>query len=181
MSKKPILKETVSWILHIAIAVVISYAVVTFGFQRTVVYSYSMQPTLYEGDSLWVEKVSPKLGNISAGDIVTIYAPEVISEKGNSLIKRVIAVEGDTVEIKDGKVYVNDKIIEESYINGDYTFSQGNGFDKVTVTEGYVYVLGDNRSLNIIDSRTMGPVKTDRITGKAVFRIFPFDKFGFLN
>lgn len=174
-------KGILSWILHIGIALVISLLVVNFVIQRTVVHSCSMEPTLQEGQHLWVEKVSTKLGSVHTGDIITIYAPEVVPEKGHQLIKRVIALENDTVEIKDGNVYVNGKVIKETYIKGDYTLDEGGKYSKLTVPKGHVYVLGDNRSTAIEDSRTLGPIAFEKITGKAIFRTFPFDKFGFLK
>jgi len=84
------------------------------------VNQYSMQKTLYEGDILWVEKITPLLGTLHRGDIITIYAPEVKFENF-ILVKRVVAVANDYIEIKDGKVFVNGAALDEKYIKGDYT------------------------------------------------------------
>lgn len=154
----------------------------TFVAQRTIVYKSSMEPTLYDGDNLIVEKISPRLGRIKRGDIVTIKsASDWLHEEGKTIIKRVIAVAGDSVEIKDGKVYVNGQEIEENYIKGNYTVAMNEEYSRLTVPEGHVYVLGDNRSTSIVDSRTIGPVSTDKIESRAIIRVYPFSRFGLLD
>ncbi len=170
-------KEALDWILHIGIAVVIGLLIVTFVAQRTLVHDISMQPTLVEGDNLIVEKVSAKLGGLHRGDIIVFRVPE----ENRQLIKRLIAVEGDKVEIKNGKVYVNDKEQDESYLkNADTEPGSFPEYSSLIVKKGYVYVLGDNRP-NSKDSRMLGPVETSMISGRAIFRFYPFNKFGLLK
>ncbi len=171
MSDKTVIREVIDWILHIAIAVAIGFLIVTFVAQRTIVHDVSMQPTLYEGDNLIVEKISPRIGNLNRGDIIVFHEPQ----GKRQLIKRIIAVEGDTVEIKDGKVYVNGEALEEDYIKGDYT-PEGE-YNNLTVGKGQVFVLGDNR-MNSRDSRSIGPIDISTVTGKAIFRFYPFNKMG---
>ncbi len=178
MEKRKIMKEAFNWLLHIGVAFAIGVLITTFAVQATTVYSCSMEPTLQEGNKVWVDKVSPKLGNITRGDIVIIYSPKEVPEDDHLLIKRVVALENDLLEIKEGKVYVNGQVIKEDYIKGDYTDGEGGQYSKMKVPQGYVYVLGDNRSVGIIDSRNMGPVSMDRIRGKAFFRTYPFNEFG---
>jgi signal peptidase I len=179
--KNPVLKEIFDWTVHIIIAVLIGLIIVNFVIQRTVVDGVSMEPTLQNGDNLWVEKISPRLGGLHRGDIVTINVPDKVGTEKNPLIKRIIAVENDTIEIKDGKVFINGKLQTEHYILGNYTGdpvdSQNNN---VKIKKGYVYVLGDNRQ-NSTDSRIIGPVEVRRIIGKAVIRIYPFSKLGFVG
>ncbi|MCX7921932.1 MAG: signal peptidase I [Clostridia bacterium] len=181
--ENPRLREALDWGVHILIAVAIALFIVTFVAQRTVVFSISMQPTLYEKDNLIVEKITPRFGSLKPGDIVTIKVndPSVVQAEHDPIIKRVIAVEGDTVEIKDGHVKVNGKIIEEKYIKGDFTREVNPAYSNITVPKGSVYVLGDNRSANIVDSRQMGPVQIDKIQGRAIFRFLPFSKIGTLE
>ncbi|HHW48884.1 MAG TPA: signal peptidase I [Clostridiaceae bacterium] len=160
------------WFVHVAIAVVIGFLIVTFVAQRTLVHDVSMQPTLNGGDNLIVEKISPKIGKLNRGDIIVFYD---INED-RQLIKRLIAVEGDTVEIKDGKVFVNGEELKEDYIKDGYTPQGINPqFNNLVVPKGHVYVLGDNRK-NSRDSRSIGPIAVERITGKAIFRFYPFNK-----
>lgn len=181
-STKKIYKEILDWALHILIAFAIGIFIVTFVAQRTIVYKTSMEPTLYDGDNLIVEKITPRFGRIKRGDIVTIKnASDWLHEEGKTIIKRVIAVAGDSVEIKDGKVFVNGEQLIEDYIKGNYTMSMSSKYSNMTVPEGHVYVLGDNRSTNIVDSRTIGPISLDKIESRAIIRIYPFNRIGFLD
>ncbi len=170
-------REALDWILHIGIAVLIGVLIVTFVAQRTLVHDISMQPTLVEGDNLIVEKVSAKLGGLKRGNIIVFLVPE----ENRQLIKRLIAIEGDKVEIKDGKVYVNGQALKEDYLKGVETQSFGfPEYDSLVVPKGYVYVLGDNRP-NSKDSRSLGPVQASRISGRAIYRFYPFDKIGVMK
>lgn len=172
--KNPVLRETLDWTIHIGIAVIIAVLIINFVFQRTLVNKISMTPTLQEGDNLIIEKVSMRIGMLERGDIITFYS----QKRDELLIKRIIGVEGDTVKIKDGEVYVNNKVIKENYIKGNFTKSRGDYLD-VKLEKGYIYVLGDNRVDDIIDSRIDGPVKIDDVKGKAFVRLWPVDKIKF--
>lgn len=174
MTGKTVVKEALDWILHIVIAVVVGFLIVTFVAQRTIVHDVSMQPTLYEGDNLVVEKISHKIGNLKRGDIIVFYEPQ----SDRQLIKRLIALEGDTVEIKDGKVFVNGEALEENYIKGDFT--PPGEYNNLTVEEGKLFVMGDNR-MNSRDSRSLGTIDISQVTGKAIFRFYPFNKIGALK
>lgn len=176
--KNETLREIVDWIFHICIAIIIALLITNFLFQRTIVNRTSMYPTLGDGDSLIIEKISLLFGDVKKGDIITLKSYNSNGDEGNILIKRVIAIEGDTVKIANGKVYVNGKAIKEDYIYDDYTENTGDYTD-LKLKKGYIYVLGDNRKDNIIDSRTIGPINIDDITGKAVFRLYPFSKIRF--
>lgn len=179
MYKNAVLKELLDWLVHIAIAVAIGLIIVNFVAQRTVVFKQSMEPTLFEGDNILVEKISPRLGKINRGDIVVVKnASPMFEREGKELIKRVIAIENDTLELKDGKVYLNGKELEEDYVKDNYTpMSQNEENNRVTIKKGYVYVMGDNR-INSIDSRSFGLVKIENIRGRAIFRFFPFNRIG---
>lgn len=180
MYRNSMRNEILDWAIHILIPLIMALAVVAFVMQRIIVYGYSMEPTLKEGDNLLVEKISPRLRKFEYGDIVLIDVERPHGEK-KTIIKRIIALENDTVEIRDGKVYVNGEIITEPYIKGNYTLERNPEYSKMVVPEGKVYVLGDNREAFITDSRTLGAIDVDRIIGKAVLRIYPFNKFGTLK
>lgn len=170
--------EVLDWILHIGLAVVIGVFIVTFVGQRTIVYGNSMQPTLQHKDQLIVEKISSRFNRLNRGDIVTVYVPEELDAGKDTIIKRIVGVAGDRVEIRGGKVYLNGLEYIEDYINGTRTGTVDNEFSEVTVAEGYVYVLGDNRLPNASkDSRSIGPVKISRIKGKVILRYYPLKKF----
>ena len=164
---------------------IIGLLIVNFVVQRTIVDGQSMEPTLQNADNLWVEKISPKLGSFKVGSIVTVNVPEEIRSQynleKNPIIKRVIALSGDSVEVKDGKVFVNGKAKDEPYLKGAVTEPVGKPeFSKLTVPKGYIYVLGDNRG-NSADSRIIGPVKKSWVVGKVLVRLFPFNKIGFVK
>ena len=117
----------------------------------------SMYPTLKNRQVVLYQRLG---NNYEVGDIVAIKMPN-----GDRYVKRVIAKEGDKVDIKDGKVYVNDKEISEPYVNGVTEEQGGNVKYPYTVEKGAVFVLGDNRAVSI-DSRTFGAVIIQNIKGK---------------
>ena len=179
------MKEILDWTFHIGIAVIIGLIIVNFVVQRTMVDGESMIPTLKSGDNLWVEKISPKLGSFHYGEIVTVNVPleirKLYNKEKNPIIKRIIALEGDTVEIKYGKVFVNGVPKSESYINGSFTDATGKPeYDKLKVPAGKNYVMGDNRG-NSLDSRIIGPVDKKWVVGRAFFRFLPIKNFGFIK
>lgn len=145
--------------------------------QRTIVYDISMEPTLVEGENLIVEKLSFRLGLLHRGDIIVFKT----ADDDRQLIKRLIAVEGDHVLVKDGKVYVNDQL---SLIGLPTEPETPSGQDPkntdLTVPEGFVYALGDNRLFSL-DSTEFGPIDEDMITGRAILRVYPLNRFGGLR
>ncbi|WP_276326136.1 signal peptidase I [Pseudobacteroides cellulosolvens] len=177
--KNPALREVLDWGVHIAVAVLIGFLIVAFVGQRTIVSGSSMETTLQDGDQLIIEKISPKIGNLKYGDIVTIDVSDMNGVDRSPIIKRVIGVEGDKIEVRDGKVYLNGKALKEDYINGDFTDNIREEYCNLTVKKGQIYVLGDNRTPGgSLDSRTLGPFDISRVGGKAIFRFWPFDNMG---
>ncbi|MPQ43288.1 signal peptidase I [Clostridium tarantellae] len=123
----------------------------------------SMQPTLNDKDKLIVEKISQYSNNFDRGDIVIL-----LMDKNNKefWVKRIVALEGDTIEVKDNKVYVNDEIIREDYIPKDSVTSN---ISKSIVPKGHMYVLGDNRE-HSGDSRAVGFIDYDKVVGNVLFK-----------
>lgn len=171
------------WLDSFVISLVIVIFIFTFIFIKVEVDGESMRETLQDHDQLIITdfNYTPQ-----RSDIVIIsrnYANTTEGEKTSDkpIVKRVIGLEGDTIEIKDQKVFVNGYEIAEEYLDMDITRERTTPeFDltsKVTVPEGCVFVLGDNR-WNSHDSRRsdIGFVKTDYILGKVLWRIFPIDK-----
>jgi len=179
MTKNAVMREVIDWTWHIAIAVLVGILVITFVGQRTIVYGNSMQPTLHTNDQLIVEKLTPRFGHLKYRDIVTIYYPEQMEDGRQMLIKRVIATEGQTLEIKDGAVFVNGKQLKEDYINGTSTMAISPEYADLVVPKGYIYVMGDNREPGESkDSRMIGPIELSRVKGKVIVRFYPFDRMG---
>ncbi len=165
------------WIKDIVIAVLIA-AVVLFFVKPTIVREHSMEDTLYENDYLFVSRRSYTMfGSPQRGDII-VFKSELTSSTGRNklLVKRIIAVPGDTIEIRAGEVILNGQVLHEDYIkNGVMT----GDMPEVSIPEGKLFVMGDNRE-NSADSRraSVGLVDLDTVLGKAVLRLFPFSKFG---
>lgn len=169
--------EILEWVKSIGLAVIIALIIKSFLLDTTLVNGHSMNPTLEHNDRLFINKTIQYMGEIKKGDIVVLKAPD---DDNKDYIKRVVAVEDDTIKVKNGKVYVNNEEITENYIKeGIYT----HGDVEITVPKGQVFVLGDNRERYASkDSRYFGPVFEDSIKGRAFFRYFPFDdRFGGLN
>ncbi|NLU53738.1 MAG: signal peptidase I [Clostridiaceae bacterium] len=181
MSNKA-LKEAVSWLLHIAVAVALGLSIIVFVGRFAIVDGSSMAPTLKNRDVIIIESLTQRFGTIKTGDIVVLKIPELLSGKKEYAIKRVIATEGQHVEIKDGSVFVDGRKLTENYINGRETQAANSLYDNIIVPEGCIYVLGDNRIPGKShDSRTFGPVSSDRIIGKCLLRIFPFSDAGIVK
>ena len=155
-----------------AISLVIAVFIINFIFQIVTVNGESMVPTLHNNDKLILEKVSYRIRSVKRNDIVVIKYPANISER---IIKRVIAVAGDKVKISDNKLYINGKTINEDYKN-EYLMKD---YDEILVPQDSIFVLGDNRNFSK-DSRSsdIGFVNLNLLEGKAIIRLYPFNKMG---
>ena len=177
MSKKfiKIEEEVFSWVETLVFAIIVLVIVNSFFFRTTVVDGISMEPTLYDGELLIVSKLFYNVPQ--KGDVVTFYSAKRYDEV---LVKRVIAKEGDTVDIDydTGIVYVNGEALDEPYIAERIRF-KGDVQMPCTVPEGCIFAMGDNRN-HSTDSResTVGMVPYESIIGRVVFRFFPFDRIG---
>ncbi|SET54712.1 signal peptidase I [Natronincola peptidivorans] len=139
----------------------------------------SMQPTLENRDVLVIDKITPKFASIDYGDIVIFKSSLERNTFSNKiLVKRVIGIPGDIVEIRNGNVFVNNTFLEEEYIDNSFTA----GELIIYIPENKVFVLGDNRN-HSEDSRSsvIGLVDKKDIIGKAILRVFPTTDFELLN
>lgn len=130
----------------------------------------SMQPNLYQGYRVMTEKISYRLHPPQRGDVVIVDRPE----GETALIKRVMAVAGETVEVRDGHVFINGRRLDEPWV-AEYNFG-GRSYPPALIPADHVFVLGDNRS-NSRDSRAIGPVHVDSIRGRVEFVYWPLDEF----
>ena len=155
-----VIKEVIPYIVIVVVVVLIRTFIIT----PVRVDGDSMKNTLKNGDILLLYKLS----SINRFDIIVLD-----EEKDNEkIIKRVIGLTGDTVAIKKGKIYINDKVIDD-----EYAYGETSDYDKVTLGDDEYFILGDNRLISK-DSRYFGPIKEKEIKGKIVFRLFPFTKIG---
>jgi signal peptidase I len=153
----------------VAPAIVIAVLIHVFLAQATRVYGQSMEPNLHTDMRLVVEKLSYRLHTPERGDIVVLR----VRPEDEMLIKRVIGLPGDQVEILDGRVYVNGQPLDEPYLNQE---TRGNLAPRV-VPPLHVFVMGDNRRASN-DSRSFGPVHIDNIVGKAWLSYWPLEDIG---
>jgi signal peptidase I len=173
-------RTILEWLGVIGGGIAIALLVEAFLIQAFWIPSPSMEPTLDVGDRVLVNKLSYRFHDVNRGDVVVFERPPGASTGQNDeikdLIKRVIAVGGDTVEAKEGNVYVNGDQIDEGYLE------PGTPTDNLPLTEipeGQVFVMGDNR-INSEDSRIFGPIDEDAIVGRAFIRVLPITDIGWL-
>jgi signal peptidase I len=173
-------RTILEWLGVIGGGIAIALLVEAFLIQAFWIPSPSMEPTLDVGDRVLVNKLSYKFHDVNRGDVVVFERPPGASTGQNGeikdLIKRVIAVEGDTIEAKEGEVFVNGERIDEDYLE------PGTPTDNLpleTIPDGHVFVMGDNRT-NSEDSRIFGPIDEDAIVGRAFIRVLPITDIGWL-
>ena len=168
-------EEAKDWVISIVVAVVLAFFIRQFVVELYVVDGPSMRPTLQSRERLVVNKFIYRFRAPERGEVLVFRYPR---DPSRDFIKRVIAVPGDTIEIKDGRVFVNQKLMNEPYIL-EKTLSD---YPQATVPEGHVFVMGDNRN-NSEDSRfaDVGFVPYDLIKGKAVLVFWPVDQLKTLS
>jgi signal peptidase I len=172
-----LLRALGSWLLEagetVLPAIVIAVLINLFLAQATRVYGSSMEPSLHTNQRLVVEKLSYRLREPDRGDVIVLRMPERGPEL---LIKRVVALPGERVEIRDGNVYVDGIPLQEPYLghptNGTYGPTQ--------VPAGQLFVMGDNRGASN-DSRVFGPVQRERIVGRAWVSYWPLETMGLIR
>lgn len=197
-------KEILEWGLCIVIAVTLAILIRYFVGTPTEVRQSSMWPTLENGQRLILNKLPKTFGSIpERGDIITFERPSkmtatlvkasydneptnifskftyyVLEAGKESFIKRVIGLPGEKVKISDGKVYIDDKLLDEPYLKDDVqTFAKNELLTEFTVPDGYIFAMGDNRTASS-DCREFGCIPLEKIEGTVWIRIWPFDKFG---
>ncbi len=178
---KKVLRELFSTGLYLLVVLLLTSLVIRYIGQRTMVEGISMEPTLYDGDNLILDKVTYRFSDPKRFDIVVF--PFKYKEKTN-YIKRIIGLPGETVQIDEyGCIYINGEILPESYgkeiISSDRI---GLAYEPIVLGKDEYFVMGDNRN-HSTDSRTevVGNVKRSEIIGRAWLRIWPFSRFGFIS
>ncbi len=173
-----VMKEMISTLLYLLFVLCAVLALTSFVCQRTKVEGASMEPTLYDGDNLIVDKISYRFRDPSRFDIIVFPHEQVL------FIKRIIGLPGETVQIDaKGDIYIDGVLLPEGY--GKEVIRPENvgiAIEPIVLGEDEYFVMGDNRN-NSADSRmeSVGNVKRDAIVGRAWVRIWPFSRFGVLK
>lgn len=177
--KKGLLKAFVIWAAEIILVIALAYFIIAYGVERTTMIGDSMNTTLSEGDKIIVNKMIYRFRSPKRFEVIALRQSG--KEHGYYTIKRVIGLPGETIQIKDGYVYIDGEQIEEK-VPVEKCANGGRAEEPVTLDEGEYFVLGDNRN-NSEDSRfaNMGNVIKDDIIGKAWIRLHPFDFVNLIN
>ena len=170
----------------LVLTLIIFFVIQTFVAQPYKVQQQSMEHTLEPDQYVLVDKLTPRFDSYSRGDIIVFTPPEEwVQDDGTPFIKRVIGLGGETVEIRDGDVFIDGTKLDDPYIYaaepGDPpqpTTAPGDE-DRWVIPAGEVFLMGDHRS-NSADSRTFGPVPTEHVIGRAWLRYWPLNVFGIL-
>lgn len=166
------LKRFILDLLETLILAVVLFLVINAVSARVRVDGFSMRPTLEDGEFILVNRLAYKFGEPKRGEIIVFRSPVVPDE---DLIKRVIGLPGDEVEIHDGQVYINGSLLDEPYIAASPVYS-----GRWQVVAGYLFVLGDNRN-DSSDSHSWGLVPLPNVIGRSILIYWPFDEWGILN
>lgn len=175
--RKTDIRAVLEMILYFALVAGITFLIIHFVGQRTVVNGVSMQPTLSDGDNLIVDKLSYRFMDPDRFDIIVFPQGD-----GRYFIKRIIGLPGENVRIdEDGSIYIDGEKLSESY-GKEVIQDPGLAKDGIELGADEYFVLGDNRN-DSMDSRMaeVGPIVGERIMGRAWLRIYPFDEIGFLK
>lgn len=163
--------ELWDWTKSIAVALVIVILLNLFVFNLSTVKGHSMEPTLKEKEWLFVNKFALLIGHPKRGDVVILKDPDMPAGERQYLVKRVVAIPGDQVQIRGGKLYVNGEPVVEPYT--DIRIEDGDR-GQVVVEDGHYFVMGDNRHQGASkDSRIFGTVAEQEIQGRADFILWP--------
>ena len=172
-------RALLDWVIVIAVALLVAFLVRTFVLAHFVVDGTSMATTLADDDRVFVNKLSYRLHDPNRGDVVVLHQLTGASER--DLIKRVIALPGETIEIRSCQVLIDGRLLEEPYLDPAVVQPGNCGRDltALTVPEDHVFVMGDNRP-GSQDSRDLGPIPEDELVGRAFVVFWPQDHWQWL-
>lgn len=166
------------WLIIAAAVFVVMSLLNIFVFNLSTVIGQSMQPTLMEGERLFINKISLTFTSPKRGDVIVLHDPSLGLDHKEYLVKRVVGIPGDIVEVQKHQLYVNGKVVDESYID---TEIQDPDFAALTVAKESYFVMGDNRHAGASkDSRYFGFVPGDSIVGRVDYICWPLSKLNAL-
>jgi signal peptidase I len=169
----------IDWVVVIGVALLVAFLVRTFVLAHFVVDGTSMYPTLHDDDRVFVNKLSYRLHDPNRGDVVVLHQDSGAARR--DLIKRVIALPGETVEMQSCKVFIDGRALDEPYLDPEVVTpgNCGGDFEPVFVAEEEVFVMGDNRP-GSQDSRMIGPIEYDDLVGRAFVVFWPSSNWQWL-
>ena len=170
--------EILSFLLYVVVVVGITFLIIHYVGQRTYVSGSSMENTLSDGDNLIVDKLTYRFSDPKRFDIIVFPYKY---EENTYFIKRIIGLPGETIQVTDGKIYINGQVLDESY-GREVLKSGGIAETPITLGEDEYFVMGDNRN-DSMDSRdpSVGVLHKNELVGRAWVRIWPLSKFGILR
>ncbi len=163
------------WTRDLLIAIGLALVIIVFLYQPVKVEGTSMAPLLTDQERIFINKFVYRFESIQRGDVVVFWYP---LDRSKSFIKRVVALPGETIEIRRGVVYVNGQVVPEPYVPSRY--ADVSDYGPAKVPQDSYFVMGDHR-ISSNDSRVFGPVASQYIYGRAVFAYWPVDHFGSLS
>ncbi len=171
-------RNAIEWAVVLVAAVLLALVLRALVLQAFYIPSPSMEDTLLIQDRVLVNKLSYRFGEVGRGDIVVFHrTDEEIASAGptqpKDVIKRVIALGGETIEIRESTVYINDQELEEPYLEPGLLMPD---FGPLTVPDGFLFVMGDNRNLSSDSRGELGPIAEDRVVGRAFVLFWPVDR-----
>lgn len=174
-----IIREILIWGLQIAAVVFLAYFIVYYTVEKTDMVGSSMEETLYDGDSIIINKFSYRFTEPERFDVIVFK--QTGKEHGYYNIKRIIGLPGETLQFKDDNIYIDGVIVEEE-VSVKPMINYGLASEEITLEDNEYFVLGDNRN-NSEDSRfaSIGYIRRDEIIGKASLRLSPFNFVNKLN
>lgn len=172
-SKRKKVQELVVFIIEIILVIIAAYCIIAFGVEKTTMIGESMEPTLTDQNKIIINKMSYRFSSPKRFDVV-VFKPQG-KEHSYYSIKRVIGLPGETVQILNGQVYINDELLDEKFEVSNIV-NEGLAAEPVILEEDEYFVLGDNRN-NSEDSRfaNVGNITKKEIAGKAWLRLKPFN------
>jgi signal peptidase I len=175
-AKQSVLRGVVEWVVILGVALIAAIVIRQFLLQAFYIPSGSMEHTLEIRDRVLVNKLSYRLHKVNRGDIIVFERPADDGSGSKDLIKRVVGLSGETVEGRDGAVFVDGQRLNEPYLGRGVTPGT---FPVQRVPQGHVWMMGDNRS-NSRDSRVFGAVPESNVVGRAFVRVFPIKSISLL-
>lgn len=172
--KDSVLANLVGWLLYLLVIIGLTYLIITYVGQRTRVSGDSMETTLSDGDNLIVDKLSYRFNDPERYDIIVFP----FKYKENTYyIKRIVGLPGETIQVKDGYVYLNGELLESDIYGAEVMCSAGIAEEPIVLGDDEYFVLGDNRN-HSSDSRdpSVGVLTREDLIGKAWVRIYPFNQ-----